>query len=95
MLMIADAPDADHSDFPCSVRTGAAFWLLDRLEPGNSSYNVAVRWRLEGRVSSTAFLERAWLDDHSAPRSVADDFFGKRRRAGAARHAAERLISHQ
>lgn len=56
---IADAPEAEHSDFPCSVAQ-ERFWLLDRLEPGNSSYNVAVRWRLEGRIS-TPLLERAWL----------------------------------
>ncbi len=60
MLVIADAPDPDYSDFPCSV-SQERFWLLDRLEPGNSSYNVAVRWRLEGRVSSV-LLDRAWLE---------------------------------
>jgi hypothetical protein len=49
----------DRTDFPCSVAQ-ERFWLLDRLEPGNSPYNVAVRWRLEGRVS-TSLLERAWL----------------------------------
>lgn len=48
-----------HEEFPCSV-TQERFWLLDRLEPGNSSYNVAVRWRLEGRVA-TDLLENAWL----------------------------------
>ena len=46
------------TDFPCSVAQ-ERFWLLDRLEPGNSSYNVAVRWRLEGRIS-TELLEQAW-----------------------------------
>jgi non-ribosomal peptide synthetase component F/thioesterase domain-containing protein len=49
----------ERTDFPCSVAQ-ERFWLLDRLEPGNSPYNVAVRWRLEGRVS-TSLLERAWL----------------------------------
>ena len=34
------------TDFPCSVAQ-ERFWLLDRLEPGNASYNVAVRWRLD------------------------------------------------
>jgi len=53
---LAAAPE--YSDFPCSVAQ-ERFWLLDRLEPGNPSYNVAVRWRLEGRVS-TQLLERAW-----------------------------------
>src|ERR1700676_3524442 len=26
------------------------FWVLDQLDPGNPSLNVAVRWRLEGVV---------------------------------------------
>jgi non-ribosomal peptide synthetase component F/thioesterase domain-containing protein len=47
------------ADFPCSVAQ-ERFWLLDRLDPGNSAYNVAVRWRLEGRVDAL-LLERAWL----------------------------------
>ena len=49
---------ADRSEFPCSVAQ-ERFWLLDRLDPGNSAYNVAVRWRLEGRVSSD-LLQRSW-----------------------------------
>ena len=48
------------TDFPCSVAQ-ERFWLLDRLDPGNASYNVAVRWRLEGRVA-TDLLEKAWLE---------------------------------
>jgi non-ribosomal peptide synthetase component F/thioesterase domain-containing protein len=56
----ADPTDgAARTDFPCSVAQ-ERFWLLDRLDPGNASYNVAVRWRLEGRVSSD-ILERTWL----------------------------------
>jgi non-ribosomal peptide synthetase component F/thioesterase domain-containing protein/acyl carrier protein len=50
--------DEQHSDFPCSVAQ-ERFWLLDRLEPGNPSYNVAVRWRLQGRVSNS-LLQQAW-----------------------------------
>jgi non-ribosomal peptide synthetase component F/thioesterase domain-containing protein len=49
----------ERTDFPCSVAQ-ERFWLLDRLDPGNASYNVAVRWRLEGRVA-TDLLERSWL----------------------------------
>ena len=48
------------TDFPCSV-SQERFWLLDRLEPGNASYNVAVRWRLEGRLN-TELLEEAWRE---------------------------------
>ncbi|HYM28517.1 MAG TPA: condensation domain-containing protein, partial [Steroidobacteraceae bacterium] len=50
--------ESEYSDFPCSVAQ-ERFWLLDRLEPGNPAYNVAVRWRLEGEVSKP-LLERAW-----------------------------------
>lgn len=48
----------EYSDFPCSVAQ-ERFWLLDRLEPGNPAYNVAVRWQLEGSVA-TVLLEQAW-----------------------------------
>ena len=67
----ADATESPQgTDFPCSVAQ-ERFWLLDRLDPGNASYNVAVRWRLEGRVS-TDLLEQAWLaiiDRHEILRS--------------------------
>ncbi len=49
---------SNRTDFPCSVGQ-ERFWLLDRLDPGNSSYNVAVRWRLEGLLS-TSLLQTAW-----------------------------------
>jgi non-ribosomal peptide synthetase component F/thioesterase domain-containing protein len=49
-----------YMDFPCSVAQ-ERFWLLDRLEPGNPAYNVAVRWKLEGRISSD-LLESAWRE---------------------------------
>jgi non-ribosomal peptide synthetase component F/thioesterase domain-containing protein len=55
----ANSEPAERTEFPCSVAQ-ERFWLLDRLDPGNASYNVAVRWRLEGRVA-TDILERAWL----------------------------------
>ena len=54
------APNDESGDFPCSVAQ-ERFWLLDRLEPGNPAYNVAVRWRLEGPVSAP-LLERAWAE---------------------------------
>src|SRR5579863_1744768 len=53
---LADAPG--YCDFPCSVAQ-ERFFLLDRLEPGNPAYNVAVRWQLEGTLE-TALLEQAW-----------------------------------
>ena len=61
----------ERTDFPCSVAQ-ERFWLLDRLDPGNASYNVAVRWRLEGRVL-TDVLEQSWLkiiERHEILRSV-------------------------
>ncbi|MBS0419136.1 MAG: AMP-binding protein [Proteobacteria bacterium] len=51
---------AQYSDFPCSVAQ-ERFWLLDRLEPGNPSYNVAVRWQLLGHIDAQ-ILERAWRE---------------------------------
>ena len=51
---------ASYTDFPCSVAQ-ERFWLLDRLEPGNPSYNVAVRWRLEGHIAGD-LLESAWRE---------------------------------
>ena len=67
----APVGENERTDFPCSVAQ-ERFWLLDRLDPGNSAYNVAVRWRLEGRVSG-AVLEKAWLqiiERHEILRSV-------------------------
>jgi len=48
---------ADPDQFPCSLGQ-RRFWILDQLDPGNPSLNVAVRWRLEGTVSVEQ-LERA------------------------------------
>ena len=44
--------------FPCSLGQ-QRFWVLDQLDPSNSSLNVAVRWRLQGDVLS-ADLESAF-----------------------------------
>src|SRR5579859_7539241 len=44
--------------FPCSLAQ-QGFWVLDRLSPGDSALNIAVRWRLEGKVA-TADLEQAF-----------------------------------
>jgi non-ribosomal peptide synthetase component F/thioesterase domain-containing protein len=68
---------AERTDFPCSVAQ-ERFWLLDRLDPGNSAYNVAVRWRLEGRIA-TDLLERSWLkiiERHEVLRTVFLDIDG-------------------
>lgn len=75
-------------DFPCSLAQ-ERFWLLDRLDPGNASYNVAVRWRLEGTVSS-ALLEQAWLsilERHEVLRSVFFEIDGAPRQRALPRSA--------
>jgi non-ribosomal peptide synthetase component F len=72
-----DARDHERTVFPCSVAQ-ERFWLLDRLDPGNASYNVAVRWRLEGRVD-TELLERTWLliiERHEILRTVFEEANG-------------------
>src|SRR5580698_10710506 len=65
-------------DFPCSAGQ-ERFWLLDRLDPGDSSLNVAVRWRLEGRIA-TATLEQAWqsiIARHEVLRTIFPEIEGK------------------
>jgi Condensation domain/AMP-binding enzyme len=47
------------------------FWVLDRLDPGNPSLNVAVRWQLEGELSAS-LIEKAFqliLARHEALRT--------------------------
>ncbi len=81
---IADAPD--YADFPCSAAQ-ERFWLLDRLEPGNPSYNVAVRWRLEGRVRPQ-LLQQAWreiIQRHEVLRTQFLEIGGKPVQRAAAR----------
>ena len=43
---------------PCSLAQ-ERFWVLDQLLPGNPALNIAVRWRLDGMVS-TGELEQAF-----------------------------------
>jgi len=43
---------------PCSLAQ-ERFWVLDQLLPGNPALNIAVRWRLDGIVS-TSELEQAF-----------------------------------
>jgi thioesterase domain-containing protein len=43
--------------FPCSLAQ-KRFWIADRLIPGNTSLNLAVRWRLEGDIAAQT-VERA------------------------------------
>ena len=43
---------------PCSA-SQKRLWLLDRLQPGNPALNMAVRWRLQGGISS-AHVDQAF-----------------------------------
>src|SRR5271168_1488520 len=45
-------------EFPCSLAQ-QRFWLLDQLNPGYPSFNIAVRWRLLGRLDPV-LIERAF-----------------------------------
>lgn len=58
------------AEFPLSA-TQARFWILDRMEPGNTSHNVAVRWELRGQVQASS-IERAFqtvIDRHEILRT--------------------------
>ncbi|MFE2923588.1 condensation domain-containing protein [Streptomyces goshikiensis] len=48
---------APHGGSPLSV-TQEQLWLLDRVDPGNASYNTPMMWRLDGRLDA-ALLARA------------------------------------
>jgi amino acid adenylation domain-containing protein len=52
------APTPLRTRHPCSPGQ-QRLWLLDRIAPGNPALNIAVRWRLQGRVSG-ADLNRAF-----------------------------------
>ena len=51
-------PPTARRRYPCS-QAQQRFWFEEQLHPGNPGLNVAVRWKLEGAVS-TADLETAW-----------------------------------
>jgi amino acid adenylation domain-containing protein len=48
----------ERTGIPCS-QSQKRFWFETRLDPHNPALNVAVRWRLEGKVVH-AHLEEAW-----------------------------------
>ena len=65
------APEAGIVEqFHCSLAQ-QRFWILEQLDPGNPALNIAVRWRLEGRLAHDV-LEQAWrllLARHQALRT--------------------------
>jgi thioesterase domain-containing protein len=61
---------AEPLKFPCSLGQ-RRFWIADRLIENNTSLNLAVRWRLEGRISSE-HMEQAFhmlIDRHETFRT--------------------------
>jgi amino acid adenylation domain-containing protein len=50
--------NGERAGIPCS-QSQKRFWFEARLDPHNPALNVAVRWRLEGKVVH-AHLEEAW-----------------------------------
>ncbi|MDB5361077.1 MAG: thioester reductase [Rhodospirillales bacterium] len=62
---------AAERQYPCTLAQ-ERFWILDRLLPGNPALNIAVRWRLVGRIS-TSELEQAFrliLSRHESLRTA-------------------------
>ncbi len=53
-----DVAPSGRARFACAP-SQLRFWIEEQLDPGNPGLNVAVRWRLEGALS-TAEIERAW-----------------------------------
>src|SRR5260370_12627690 len=56
----ADTAEAGVFAFPASL-SQTRFWELAQLRPGNPAYNVAVRFRLEGKLDVPR-LERAFTE---------------------------------
>lgn len=54
----APASGGETFAFPATLAQ-QRFWFLDQLEPGNTAYNIAVRWRLLGRIEPQC-IERAF-----------------------------------
>ncbi|MGB0465982.1 MAG: non-ribosomal peptide synthetase [Pontibacterium sp.] len=57
-VTVKENPHRDVLRYPCSP-TQHRFWVLDQLEPGDTSLNVAVRWRVEGDLEHFT-LEKAF-----------------------------------
>ena len=56
--------------FPASVQQ-TQFWILDQIDPGTTSSNIAIRWKVRGTVSSD-ILEQAFnhvIDRHEILRT--------------------------
>ena len=63
----------EQTAFECQVSAAQErFWILEKLQPGNPALNVAVRWRIEGRLiadlAEQAF--RQLIDRHEALRTA-------------------------
>lgn len=74
----AQEADTDLYAFPCSLAQ-ARFWILDQITPEDPALNVAVRWRLRGRLD-VAVLQQALnavIDRHEILRTSYRDVDGE------------------
>lgn len=68
---------SDSAIFPSSY-TQLRIWFAQQLDPDGTHWNVAMRWRLEGRFRE-AMVERAWqilVDRHEALRTGIEEVDG-------------------
>jgi thioesterase domain-containing protein/acyl carrier protein len=56
--MTPNPSELEQFEFPCSLAQ-QRFWVLDQLTPGEPCYNIAVRWKLLGRLDA-GLAERAF-----------------------------------
>ncbi|MGO4336964.1 condensation domain-containing protein [Labrys sp. KB_33_2] len=70
--------DTDLYAFPCSLAQ-ARFWILDRITPEDPALNVAVRWRLRGRLDAGVLQQalNAVIDRHEILRTSYRDVDGE------------------
>lgn len=70
--------DTDLYAFPCSLAQ-ARFWILDQITPEDPALNVAVRWRLRGRldVGTLQHALNAVIDRHEILRTSYRDVDGE------------------
>ncbi|MBP0579056.1 hypothetical protein J8I29_07050 [Labrys sp. LIt4] len=76
--MGSQGADTDLYAFPCSLAQ-ARFWILDQITPEDPALNVAVRWRLLGRLDAGALQQalNAVIDRHEILRTSYRDVDGE------------------
>ncbi|GLS19336.1 hypothetical protein GCM10007874_23530 [Labrys miyagiensis] len=70
--------EAEIYEFPCSLAQ-SRFWVLDQITPENPALNVAVRWRLQGRIDVPVLQQalNAVIDRHEILRTAYRDVDGE------------------